>query len=152
MHVLVNMQNLPDVVSLFLCTALFGALTTIEYNQLAYIMDALKQGDHKILAIQKEAIERIYKKIQERRERALAFGFNLMLSQADEHDMAWAYQENKEMEAYYNNYNNTYIDQLKRNFKWKAAGHGTIATVLGLVTAMCGYGFCKELKSIFKKA
>lgn len=150
MHIFVNLNDLPDVIGYIIAATCFGFLTAVEYEQFSFIMKALNKGDNHILAIQKATIERIYQKIQERKERALAFGYNFWLTPADEHDMAWAYSEQKEMQAYYDHYNNDYINQLKRNFKWKATGHGVAATISGALTTAFGYLFIKEIKRIIK--
>ena len=150
MHVYFDLNDFPDVIKYLIVATSFGLLTAVEYQQFSFIMKALNKGDSQILAIQKATIERIYQKIQERKERALAFGYNFWLSAADEHDMAWAYNEQKEMQAYYDHYNNDYINQLKRNFKWKASGHGIAATITGAITTVFGYLFIKEVKRIIK--
>jgi hypothetical protein len=147
-HLFINTRDLPDVIAYLMAAAFCGFLTTLEYQHFSYIMKALEKGDRQILAIQKDTIDRIYKRIQERRERALAFGYNLWLTPADEHDMAWAYNEQKEMQAYYDQHNNDYIHQLKRNFKWKATGHGVAATISSAFTAFFGYLFYKEIKKL----
>jgi hypothetical protein len=141
-----NADDCPAVLVSFVGMLFFGGLSVLEYNQMITIIDAFKKGDHQILAMHKDMIDRIYARIKARLDRAQAFGYSVFLSPEDEHDMTWVYNEQKEMQAFYDNYNTDYLKQLKYNFKWKAAGHGTVATISGVFAAFFGYIFYQEMR------